>query len=60
MLDINCATMRERGPEMMEWVISTIQEEMEAAICLDSPDADTLEVGLRVARGPVMIKFYHC
>ena len=49
-IDINCGTMIGSEPEMMRWLVETVQEAVQIPLCIDSPDAHTLDVGLSLAR----------
>lgn len=50
-LDINCGTMVHKEPEVMAWLIETIQEQIPAAlICIDSPNPKAIEVALSLIK----------
>lgn len=49
-VDVNCGTMVFNEPEMMAWLVETIQEKVTAPLCIDSPNPKALEVGLSLAK----------
>lgn len=49
-LDVNCGTMVYNEVEMMEWLVNTVQEAVEAPLCIDSPDPKAIEKGLSLAK----------
>ncbi|MGI6066732.1 MAG: methyltetrahydrofolate cobalamin methyltransferase [Bacillota bacterium] len=49
-VDVNCGTMVFNEPEMMAWLVETIQEKVSAPLCIDSPNPKALEVGLSLAK----------
>ncbi|MEE9248100.1 MAG: methyltetrahydrofolate cobalamin methyltransferase [Dehalococcoidia bacterium] len=50
-LDVNTATMMEREEEYITWAITTIQQALDVAICIDSPNPRALEAGLQAVEG---------
>ncbi len=49
-LDVNCGNMIHDEEEVMEWLVNTIQDEVEMPLCIDSPKASALEVGLNLCK----------
>lgn len=49
-LDVNCGTMIFNEVEMMEWLVNTVQEAVEAPLCIDSPNPKALEKGLSLVK----------
>lgn len=49
-IDVNCGTMVNNEVETMEWLVNTIQEAVEAPLCIDSPNPKALEMGLSLAK----------
>lgn len=46
-LDINAGPARKGGPEMMEWLIKTVQEVSKLPLQLDTTNTDAIEAGLK-------------
>jgi 5-methyltetrahydrofolate corrinoid/iron sulfur protein methyltransferase len=50
-LDINLGPATKEGPEMMEWVVQTVQEVApDTRLCLDTMNAEAMEAGLKVCK----------
>lgn len=49
-LDVNCGTTVFREKETMEWLVNIIQEAVQVPLCIDSPNPETLEVGLALCK----------
>lgn len=49
-LDINCGNMIHNEAEIMEWLVNTVQEAVEAPLCIDSPNPKALAVGLKLTK----------
>jgi 5-methyltetrahydrofolate--homocysteine methyltransferase len=49
-LDVNAGTPPEREPDDMAWLVTTIQEAVDAPLCLDSANPETLKAGLALVR----------
>ena len=49
-LDVNCGTMIFNEVEMMEWLVNTVQEVVEAPLCIDSPNPKAIEKGLSLVK----------
>lgn len=49
-LDVNCGTRVDDEVAVMEKLVTAIQEAVQVPLCIDSPNPQALEVGLRLAR----------
>jgi 5-methyltetrahydrofolate corrinoid/iron sulfur protein methyltransferase len=50
-LDINLGPATKQGPEMMEWVVNTVQEAVpDTRLCLDTMNPEAMEAGLKVCK----------
>lgn len=49
-IDVNCGTMIYNEVEMMEWLVNTVQEVVEAPLCIDSPNPKAIEKGLSLVK----------
>ncbi len=56
-IDINLGPARKGGPELMEFVVKTVQEEIGDSIplCLDTSNIEAMEAGLAVHKGRPII-----
>ncbi|MEG0377600.1 MAG: dihydropteroate synthase, partial [Eubacterium sp.] len=45
-IDVNCGNMIKNEVEVMEWLVSTIQAEVDTPLCIDSPNPLALDAGL--------------
>jgi hypothetical protein len=48
MIDANIGPAEDGGPELMEWMVTTIQESVKLPVCLDTTNHEALEAGLKV------------
>ena len=55
MIDINLGLARKDGPELMEWVVKTVQDVVDLPLSLDTTNIDAIEAGLKVHRGKALI-----
>lgn len=56
LLDLNLGPATKNGPEMMEWLVQTVQEAVpDTRLCLDTTNYDALEAGLKVCKNRPMI-----
>ncbi len=46
-IDVNCGTFVETEVQIMEWLVDTIQKEIDLPLCIDSPNPLALEAGLK-------------
>lgn len=49
-IDVNCGTMIFNEEETMAWLVETVQEQVKAPLCIDSPNPKALEVGLSLCK----------
>ncbi len=49
-VDINCGNKVFNEVEYMQWLVSTVQEAVQAPLCIDSPNPAALEAGLALAK----------
>jgi len=49
-VDVNCGTMVFNEPETMAWLVETVQKQVTAPLCIDSPNPKAIEVGLSLVK----------
>lgn len=49
-IDVNCGNKVFNEVEYMQWLVTTIQEAVQAPLCIDSPNPQALEAGLALAK----------
>lgn len=49
-VDVNCGTQVFDEVEVMTWLVNTIQEVVEAPLCIDSPSPKAIEAGLKLCK----------
>ncbi len=49
-LEVNIGPQKKKGPEVMEWMVDTIQEVVDVPLCLDTTNLAAMEAGLKRAR----------
>ena len=55
-IDINLGPARKGGPELMEWVVKTVQEVVpDIPLALDTSNIEAIEAGLAVHKGTAMV-----
>ncbi len=54
-LDVNIGPARKAGPEIMEWLVTTIQEVTDLPLFLDTTNVEAIEAGLKVHKGKAVI-----
>jgi 5-methyltetrahydrofolate corrinoid/iron sulfur protein methyltransferase len=54
-LDVNCGPMSKQPVSDIQWLIETIQEVTDTAICIDSSKPDVIASGLKVVKGRAII-----
>jgi 5-methyltetrahydrofolate corrinoid/iron sulfur protein methyltransferase len=57
-LDLNAGPARKDGPELMEWLVTTVQEVTKLPLSLDTTNIDAIEAGLKAYRplgGPPIV-----
>jgi 5-methyltetrahydrofolate corrinoid/iron sulfur protein methyltransferase len=60
-IDINLGPARKGGPELMEWVVKTVQEVVDdIPLVLDTSNIEAIEAGLAVCKGKALINSIMC
>lgn len=55
-IDINLGPARKGGPELMQWVVQTVQEVvLDVPLALDTSNIDAIEAGLEVHKGTALV-----
>ena len=55
-IDINLGPARKGGPELMEWVVKTVQEVVpDVPLALDTSNIEAIEAGLAVCKGKALV-----
>lgn len=49
-VDVNCGTMVFNEVEVMEWLVNTVQEAVQAPLCIDTPNPAAMEAGLALCK----------
>ncbi|MBC3887746.1 methyltetrahydrofolate cobalamin methyltransferase [Acetobacterium paludosum] len=49
-IDVNCGNMINNEEETMAWLVNSIQDEVDLPLCIDSPSAAALDVGLALCK----------
>lgn len=49
-IDVNCGNMINNEEETMAWLVKIVQDEVNIPLCIDSPSAEALEVGLSLCK----------
>ena len=55
LLDINIGPATKNGPELMEWLVKTVQEVVDVPLSLDTTNPEAMEAGLKVHKGQALI-----
>ena len=54
-LDLNIGPAAKDGPDMMEWLVQTIQAEVDIPLSLDTTNPKAMEAGLKVHKGQALV-----
>jgi len=54
-IDVNAGVFVGREPELLKWLVATVQAAVDAPCCIDSPDPRAIETALAVHKGTAMI-----
>jgi len=54
-IDINLGPATKGGPELMQWMVKTIEEVTDLPLSLDTMNMDAMEAGLQIAKNPTII-----
>ena len=49
-LDLNIGPARKDGPELMPWVVETVQSAVDTPLCLDTTNAEAMAAGFQVVK----------
>lgn len=50
MLDLNIGPQKKAGPEVMDWLVNTVQEVVDVPLSLDTTNPEAIETGLKVCK----------
>jgi 5-methyltetrahydrofolate corrinoid/iron sulfur protein methyltransferase len=60
-IDVNLGPARKGGPELLEWVVKTVQEVVDdVPLALDTSNIEAIEAGLAVCKGRPLINSIMC
>jgi len=54
-LDINIGPASKDGPELMDWLVGTVQAVVDVPLSLDTTNAEAMEAGLKAHKGQALI-----
>lgn len=54
-LDLNIGPASKDSPALMEWLVTTVQNDVDVLLCLDTTNAEAMEAGLKVHKGQAFI-----
>jgi cobalamin-dependent methionine synthase I len=54
-IDVNAGVFVGREPELLTWLVSSVQAAVDSPCCIDSPDPRAIEAALAVHKGTAMI-----
>jgi len=54
-IDVNAGVFVEQEDEYLKWLVSTVQESVDAPCCIDSPNPKAIKAALNVHQGSAMI-----
>ncbi len=49
-LDLNIGPQKKSGPEVMDWLVNTVQEVVDVPLSLDTTNAEAIQVGLELCK----------
>ena len=55
MVDINAGNLMEKEISSIEWLVKIVQEVVDVSLCLDSPNPQAIEAGLKLHRGKALV-----
>ena len=58
--DLNIGPAKKGGPEMMQWLVETIQEVSDVPLFLDTTNVEAMEAGLKAHKGQAVINSISC
>ncbi|MFH1006666.1 MAG: dihydropteroate synthase [Candidatus Latescibacterota bacterium] len=59
-MDINIGPSKRKGPDVMDWIVKTVQEVVDLPMFLDTTNAEAIEVGLKAHKGEAVINSISC
>jgi len=59
-IDLNIGPAKKDGPDLMQWVVETVQEVVDLPLLLDTTNIDAIEAGLKVCDKPPIINSIMC
>jgi len=54
-IDINLGPATRNGPELMQWMVQTVEEVTDLPLSLDTMNMDAMEAGLQVVKNPAIV-----
>ena len=54
-IDVNLGPVRKEGPEIMRWVVDTVQEVADTPLCLDTTNIEAMEFGLKACKRKALV-----
>ena len=54
-IDLNIGPQKKAGPEVMDWMVRTVQEVTDAPLSLDTTNPLAIEAGLKAVKGKAII-----
>jgi 5-methyltetrahydrofolate corrinoid/iron sulfur protein methyltransferase len=54
-IDLNLGPVRKGGPELMEWVVRTVQEVTDLPLSLDTTNSEAIEAGLKMSKNTCLV-----
>jgi len=55
MLDLNIGPQKKTGPEVMKWLVNTVQEVVDVPLSLDTTNPEAIKAGLKICKQKPMI-----
>ncbi len=54
-LELNIGPQKKEGPQVMEWIVDTVQEVVDVPLCLDTTNLAAMEAGLKRVRKQAIV-----
>ena len=54
-IDVNIGPATKKGEELMQWIVKSIQDEVDLPLALDTKNVNAIEAGLEIHKGTAMI-----
>ena len=54
-LELNIGPQKKQGPEVMEWMVDTVQDVVDVTLCLDTTNLAAMEAGLKRVRKQAIV-----